>query len=66
MEKCAKSFNDSRDSSWFENWKLTTFKHGFGIGMFVALVLQLGIIEITRYAENHRVCVPSCWHSYFH
>jgi hypothetical protein len=33
--------------SWFEDWKLARFRDGFVIGIFVALVLHLGIINIT-------------------
>jgi uncharacterized membrane protein HdeD (DUF308 family) len=33
--------------SSFEEWKLVTFKDGFIVGIFAALVIQLGIINIT-------------------
>jgi len=38
--------------SWLEDWKLLTFKDGFIVGMFSALILQLGIIKITTALQN--------------
>lgn len=42
-----KPLTESHEESWLEGWKLTTFKEGFGVGAFLALILQLGIINIT-------------------
>jgi len=38
--------------TWLEDWRLVTFKNGFIIGMFSALILQLGIIKVTTAMQN--------------
>jgi len=42
----------SQEPSWFDEWKLATFKDGFIIGVFSALVLQLGIINVTTVLQK--------------
>jgi hypothetical protein len=47
----------SEDKTLFEELGLATFKDGFGLGIFVALVLQLGIINITTSMQKAIVLV---------
>ena len=46
-----KPLSESQET-WLEKWKLVTFKDGFIVGMFSALILQLGIINITTSLQN--------------
>ena len=42
-----KPLSKSQPESWLEGWKLARFRDGFFLGFFFALILQLGIVEIT-------------------
>ena len=46
-----------QEEPWFDEWKLATFKDGFIIGIFSALVLQLGIINVTTPLQKSIVFV---------
>jgi hypothetical protein len=45
------------EESWIEGWQLATFKDGFFLGVFFALILQLGIINITTSLQRFIVFV---------